>query len=109
MGRKLTQVLRLASEQLSSQKHYDFGMRTVFSILLRAGALKQSMGDAWSEEVIIQQSILDVNVSPHGAARRRRAQRAGYLIATVPLHSFARTAGSQVHVERSAAVPGCGR
>jgi dynein heavy chain len=62
MARKLTQVLRLASEQLSSQKHYDYGMRAVFSILMRCGSLRMSMGHIWSEELVVLQSILDVNV-----------------------------------------------
>ena len=39
LARKLTQVLKLSSELLSSQKHYDYGMRAVFSILVRAGKL----------------------------------------------------------------------
>ena len=61
-ARKVTQVLRLASEQLSSQKHYDYGMRAVFSILLRAGQLRQELGDSWTEDKIVLRSINDVNV-----------------------------------------------
>ena len=61
-ARKVTQVLRLASEQLSSQKHYDYGMRAVFSILLRAGQLRQELGAAWSEDKIVLRSINDVNL-----------------------------------------------
>jgi len=62
LARKLTQVLILCSEQLSSQKHYDYGMRAVFSILVRAGKLRQSLGEVWSESMIVLSAITDVNL-----------------------------------------------
>jgi len=62
LARKLTQVLTLCSEQLSSQKHYDYGMRAVFSILVRAGVLRQSLGDVWTESMIVLSAITDVNL-----------------------------------------------
>ncbi|KAL3667786.1 hypothetical protein V7S43_007337 [Phytophthora oleae] len=63
-ARKLTQVLQLASEQLSSQKHYDYGMRAVNSILVATGALRQQLGNDpfWTEDKIVLRSVQDVNL-----------------------------------------------
>ncbi|EQC41008.1 hypothetical protein, variant 1 [Saprolegnia diclina VS20] len=63
-ARKLTQVLQLSSEQLSSQKHYDYGMRAVNSILVAAGNLRQQLGDDpfWTEDKIVLRSVQDVNL-----------------------------------------------
>merc|ERR1711871_979064 len=63
-ARKLVQVLQLSSEQLSSQRHYDYGMRAVFSILVAAGQLRLSLGSdpAWSENRITLRAVRDVNL-----------------------------------------------
>lgn len=63
-ARKLTQVLQLSSEQLSSQKHYDYGMRAVNSILVAAGTLRQQLGNDpfWSEDKIVLRSVQDINL-----------------------------------------------
>merc|ERR1719161_1131966 len=39
IGRKATVALRLSSEQLSAQDHYDFGMRGLKTILVRHGLM----------------------------------------------------------------------
>jgi dynein heavy chain len=53
LAQKLVSSFKLASEQLSSQKHYDYGMRAVSSVIKKAGLIKRS-ASASEEEIVLK-------------------------------------------------------
>ena len=61
LSHKVVVIYRLLASQLSSQDHYDFGMRAIKTLLVAAGELKRS-NPSLSEEVLLVHALRDTNV-----------------------------------------------
>ncbi len=57
----MVKLYKLASEQLSQQDHYDFGMRAVKSVLVMAGSLRRSQPNM-AEDVMLIRAMRDSNL-----------------------------------------------
>ena len=61
LSRKITNSLKLASQQLSTQVHYDYGMRAVSTVIKAAGWLKQHNSQE-NEDFIVLKAIKTANL-----------------------------------------------
>jgi dynein heavy chain len=68
LSKKMTTLYHLMVQQLSKQDHYDFGLRSVKSVLNSAGALKRS-----GTEDSNPNPHLDSNPSPNETPNHLRA------------------------------------
>lgn len=60
LAKKMTVLYKLAREQLSKQYHYDWGLRSLNSVLRMAGVAKRQTPDA-PENVVLMRVLRDMN------------------------------------------------
>lgn len=66
LDKKFTILYRLCEEQLSKQRHYDFGLRNILSVLRFAGTVLREAtkaGGGKTEEYLLASTLTQMNMS----------------------------------------------